>query len=230
MSGDRPAQARLHRKMAVLHWKAGQRELARHALESRPRAPRGSTGEHIELAHLYQEMGRLLFRSGDSHGAIAWAERALAQAERLTSASGVANGGSKESRRTRRLPSRTPTTPSAWRWRGWSGWTRRYVTSSGASGVAEAPRPAPGRLPRLREPQRSVQHASTRAGPSRRAGAVSSWRSGSGTRPSSRGSTRISRWRTARSRTGATATGWRRRRRRSSSTASSASWTISPCR
>jgi adenylate cyclase len=29
-------------------------------------------------------MGRLLFRSGDSHGAIAWAERALAQAERLT--------------------------------------------------------------------------------------------------------------------------------------------------
>ena len=95
VSGDRPAQARLHRKMAALHWKVGQRDLARHALESGLALLEGD-GEHIELAHLYQEMGRLQFRSGDSHGAIVWAERALAQAERLTSASGVANGGSKD--------------------------------------------------------------------------------------------------------------------------------------
>jgi len=37
--------------------------------------------EHIELAHLYQEMGRLAFRSGDNNRAMEWAERALAQAE-----------------------------------------------------------------------------------------------------------------------------------------------------
>jgi class 3 adenylate cyclase/tetratricopeptide (TPR) repeat protein len=80
--GDRPAQARLHRKMAALHWNAGQRDLARRALEDGLALLEGG-GEHIELAHLYQEMGRLLFRSGDSHGASVWAERALAQAERL---------------------------------------------------------------------------------------------------------------------------------------------------
>ena len=81
-SGDRPAQARLHRKMAALHWNAGQRELARQTLE-RGLALLDGHGQHIELAHLYQEMGRLLFRGGDSAGAIVWAERALAQAERL---------------------------------------------------------------------------------------------------------------------------------------------------
>jgi adenylate cyclase len=80
--GDRPTQARLHRKMATLHWNAGQRDLAREALEGGLALLEGQ-GEHIELAHLFQEMGRLLFRSGDSPGAIVWAERALAQAERL---------------------------------------------------------------------------------------------------------------------------------------------------
>ena len=39
--------------------------------------------EHIELAHLYQEMGRLAFRSGDNRRAVEWAQRALARAERL---------------------------------------------------------------------------------------------------------------------------------------------------
>jgi adenylate cyclase len=79
--GDRPTQARLHRKAGALHWHAGQRELARRDLEAGLALLENE--EHVELAHLYQEMGRLLFRSGDSHGAIAWAERALAQAERL---------------------------------------------------------------------------------------------------------------------------------------------------
>jgi adenylate cyclase len=91
-SGDRPAQARIHRKMAVLHWNAGHRDLARQALEGGLALLEGA-GEHMELAHLYQEMGRLLFRSGDSHGAIVWAERALAQAERLAPLAGEASIG-----------------------------------------------------------------------------------------------------------------------------------------
>jgi adenylate cyclase len=39
--------------------------------------------DSIELAHLYHEMGRQAFRIGDNEGAVAGAERALAQAERL---------------------------------------------------------------------------------------------------------------------------------------------------
>jgi adenylate cyclase len=96
--GDRPAQARLHRKMAVLHWSAGQRELARQTLEAGLALLEGQ-GPDIELAHLYQEMGRLLFRSGDSMGAIAWAERALAQAERLVPQAGQSGPGLEESRK-----------------------------------------------------------------------------------------------------------------------------------
>jgi adenylate cyclase len=97
-SGDRPAQARLHRKMAVLHWSAGQRELARQTLEAGLALLEGQ-GQDLELAHLYQEMGRLLFRSGDSTGAIAWAERALAQAERLVPHVGPSGPGLEESRK-----------------------------------------------------------------------------------------------------------------------------------
>jgi tetratricopeptide (TPR) repeat protein len=46
--------------------------------------------EDVELARLYQEMGRAAFRSGDNPGAIQWAERALAHADRLAAASGDA--------------------------------------------------------------------------------------------------------------------------------------------
>jgi adenylate cyclase len=96
-AGDRPAQARLDRKMAALHWKAGQRDLARRALEDGLALLEGS-GDGAELAHLYQEMGRLLFRSGDSPGAIVWAQRALAQAERLASPAPGPGPGSEETR------------------------------------------------------------------------------------------------------------------------------------
>ncbi len=96
--GDRPAQARLHRKMAALHWNAGQRDLARQSLEAGLALLDGQA-DHIELAHLYQEMGRLLFRSGDSAGAIAWAQRALAQAERLVPRAGPAGPGLEETRK-----------------------------------------------------------------------------------------------------------------------------------
>jgi predicted ATPase/class 3 adenylate cyclase len=97
-SGDRPAQARLRRKMAALHWNAGQRELARRDLEA-GLVLLERDGDHVELAHLYQEMGRLLFRSGDSPGAIVWAERALAQAERLAARGEDLEAGSEEFRR-----------------------------------------------------------------------------------------------------------------------------------
>jgi adenylate cyclase len=43
-------------------------------------------------------MGRLLFRSGDSPGAIVWAQRALAQAERLASPAPGPGPGSEETR------------------------------------------------------------------------------------------------------------------------------------
>jgi predicted ATPase/class 3 adenylate cyclase len=81
-ASDRPAQARVHRKIAGLQWEDG----ARAAALARLRVGLGlleGQGEHIELAHLYQEMGRLAFRSGDNRGAVDWAERALAHAERL---------------------------------------------------------------------------------------------------------------------------------------------------
>ena len=85
---DRDTQARVHRKVAALHWQAGQRDPARRALERGLMLLEGQPGDHVELAHLYQEMGRLLFRSGDNQGAIAWAERALSHAGRLVGAAG----------------------------------------------------------------------------------------------------------------------------------------------
>jgi predicted ATPase len=96
--GDRPAEARLHRKMAALHWNAGHRDLARQSLEA-GLALLDDQAQHIELAHLYQEMGRLLFRSGDSAGAIVWAQRALAQAERLVPRGGQAEPALEETRK-----------------------------------------------------------------------------------------------------------------------------------
>ncbi len=80
-AGDRATQARSHRKAAGLHWDAGERDAALGCL----RAGLGLLDgiEHIERAHLYQEMGRLAFRSGDSAAALEWAERALAEGERL---------------------------------------------------------------------------------------------------------------------------------------------------
>lgn len=80
-AGDRPTQARISRKVAALRWDAGERDRALGCLRAGLALLEGE--EHIELAHLYQEMGRLAFRGGDNRGAIQWAERALAEAERL---------------------------------------------------------------------------------------------------------------------------------------------------
>lgn len=74
-------QARLCRKIGALHWDAGEREQGLAAFrEGLERL--GEDGEPLERAHLYQEMGRLAFRTGDNQGAVQWAERALAEAER----------------------------------------------------------------------------------------------------------------------------------------------------
>ena len=81
-AGNAPARARILRKMGGLHWDAGARARALRCFES-GLALLGADREHIELAHLYQEMGRLAFRGGDSQRAIEWAEQARLHAERL---------------------------------------------------------------------------------------------------------------------------------------------------
>jgi adenylate cyclase len=81
-AGDAPAQARILRKTGGLHWDAGARSRALQCFEA-GLALLGDDREHIERAHLYQEMGRLAFRGGDSARALEWAEQARVHAERL---------------------------------------------------------------------------------------------------------------------------------------------------
>ena len=81
-AGDGPGEARMQRKIGGLHWNAGDRDRALACFET-GLAHLAGHEEHIELAHLYQEMGRIAFRGGDNSRAVEWAERALAQAERL---------------------------------------------------------------------------------------------------------------------------------------------------
>jgi adenylate cyclase len=78
---DRAAAARLHRKIGGLHWEGGDRERAT-ACFTTGLGHLGEDGDPLERAQLFQEMGRLAFRTGDNAGAIEWAERALAEAAR----------------------------------------------------------------------------------------------------------------------------------------------------
>jgi adenylate cyclase len=86
-AADHPAQARLLRKVAALRWDAGERDAAQACLDAALELLDGP--EHIERAHVCQEIGRLAFRNGDNERAIEWAQRALAQAERVTAAAGA---------------------------------------------------------------------------------------------------------------------------------------------
>ena len=86
-AGDDVQQARMCRKIGGLHWDAGERKQGLACFETGLALLEGRV-EHIELAYLYQEMGRLAFRSGDNERAVEWAERALAQAERATARAG----------------------------------------------------------------------------------------------------------------------------------------------
>jgi adenylate cyclase len=78
-AADRAGAARLHRKIGGLHWEAGDRERASACFASGLERL-GESGNPIERAQLFQEIGRLAFRAGDNTGAIAWAEKALAEA------------------------------------------------------------------------------------------------------------------------------------------------------
>lgn len=80
-SMDYAGAARLYRKSGCLHWESGEREEAA-ACFSRGLALLGDEGYWLERAELLEETGRLAFRAGDNAGAIAWAERALAEADR----------------------------------------------------------------------------------------------------------------------------------------------------
>ena len=82
-AGDAVGEARLQRKIAAQHWEAGARGVALERIKAALALLQDQGQDHVELAHLYQEMGRLAFRSGDNAGAIDWAGRALQQAERL---------------------------------------------------------------------------------------------------------------------------------------------------
>jgi adenylate cyclase len=81
-TGSRNDKARLLRKIGGLDWAAGEREQAQkhfnEGLELLAHEPNA-----LERAHLYQELGRCAFRSGDHASAREYAERALVQAERL---------------------------------------------------------------------------------------------------------------------------------------------------
>jgi adenylate cyclase len=83
-AGERPAEARLYRKIGGLYWEAGDRERSHACFRSGLALLEGQV-KHIEMAALCQEMGRLAFRSGDNHSAMQWAEKALAHAEELIS-------------------------------------------------------------------------------------------------------------------------------------------------
>ncbi len=85
---DPVREGRVQRKIAGLHWDAGERERSYDCLreglrllECRVEAVGSDLGAGIELAHVFHEMGRLAFRTGDNKGADVWARRALLQAE-----------------------------------------------------------------------------------------------------------------------------------------------------
>ena len=80
LAGDRRREARIQRKLAGLHWDAGAREHSRACLNAGLELLEGG-GSDIETAHLFQEMGRFAFRTGDNEAAVQWAERALAGAQ-----------------------------------------------------------------------------------------------------------------------------------------------------
>src|SRR5262249_49011338 len=79
VAAERALAARVSRKIGGLHWDAGARDRAGVCFAAGLELL-GADGDPIERAHLFQEMGRLAFRAGDNAAAIAWAERALAEA------------------------------------------------------------------------------------------------------------------------------------------------------
>ena len=95
-AGDRISEARVLRKMAALHWSAGERAEAKRCVQE-GLALAGEDLEHIERAQLYQEMGHIAYRSGDNLDALQWTQHALAQAERIAAVSETARAKSSDS-------------------------------------------------------------------------------------------------------------------------------------
>ena len=75
-SGDRVAAARILRKIGRLLWDAGKRDKAE-ARYTEAAALLDGADAPIEQAHLWQERGRLAFRTGDHAQAAKWADEAL---------------------------------------------------------------------------------------------------------------------------------------------------------
>ncbi len=80
-AGDAAGGARLMRKIGALHWEGGDGARARACFDA-GLDRLDADDSPLERAQLFQEIGRLAFRVGDNASAIAWAERALAEAAR----------------------------------------------------------------------------------------------------------------------------------------------------
>ena len=115
----------------------------------------GDDGDPIERAHLFQEMGRLAFRAGDNAAAIAWAERALAEASRT-------RRSRHRARRARARPppcARRPTTRSASRSRAPGRLAEAVDQIEQQRRAGRGARSAAGGLPRVHESRRALQLA-----------------------------------------------------------------------
>ena len=80
MTGDRPAAARVLRKIGRLLWDGGKRSQAE-AYYSEAAALLEGTDAPVEQAHLLQERGHLAFLLGDHTAAAKWADDALSRVQ-----------------------------------------------------------------------------------------------------------------------------------------------------
>lgn len=81
--GDRIASARILRKIGRLFWDAGRRDDAESRYAEAAMLLEGAEAP-VEQAHLWQERGRLAFRTGDHERAAEWADKSLDCTRTLT--------------------------------------------------------------------------------------------------------------------------------------------------
>ena len=80
ITGDRPAAARVLRKIGRLLWDGGKRSMAEDHYREAAEMLEG-TDAPVEQAHLLQERGHLAFRLGDPAAAAKWADDALSRVQ-----------------------------------------------------------------------------------------------------------------------------------------------------
>ena len=154
---DRAGAARLHRKIGLLHWEAGDRERARACFDVGPCDAWAGRRSGRTRAAALRRSGRLAFRAGDNANAIAWAERALAELAPGELARERAADGERahETAATKRAGLQ-----HAGRRAGAHGPAHRGGGADRAEHRAgRAARPAAGGLPRLHQPWRAAQLA-----------------------------------------------------------------------